>query len=100
MGRSFGKLYGSDPIEPASLAKPVVIGPRVADFRDVVEAFLKSGGILQVDRESLASALSELLADPRRRAEIALRARETIRREQGGTARTAELVLAVLATRA
>ncbi|MEY5031839.1 MAG: 3-deoxy-D-manno-octulosonic acid transferase, partial [Planctomycetota bacterium] len=27
MGRSFGRLYGSDPIEPASLGRAVVIGP-------------------------------------------------------------------------
>ena len=48
MGRSFGRLYGSDPIEPASLGRPVVIGPRVADFRDVVAAFVEGGGIRQV----------------------------------------------------
>jgi len=100
MGRSFGKLYGSDPIEPASLGKPVVIGPRVADFRDVVEAFVARGGIVQVDGAALAATLADLVADPRKRAEIAYRARETIRREQGGTARTAEVLLALLTTRA
>jgi 3-deoxy-D-manno-octulosonic-acid transferase len=100
MGRSFGRLYGSDPIEPASLGKPVVIGPRVADFRDVVDAFLARGGIVQIDATALTATLAELLADPRKRAEIAFRARETIRREQGGTARTAEVLLAMLATHA
>jgi 3-deoxy-D-manno-octulosonic-acid transferase len=100
MGRSFGKLYGSDPIEPASLGKPVVIGPRVADFRDVVEAFVARGGIVQVEGASLAATLADLVADPRKRVEIAYRARETIRREQGGTARTAEVLLALLATHA
>lgn len=100
MGRSFGKLYGSDPIEPASLGKPVVIGPRVADFRDVVEAFLKHGGIVQVDGIALKSTLAELAADPRKRAEIAYRGRETIRREKGGTSRTSEVLLALLATHA
>lgn len=100
MGRSFGKLYGSDPIEPASLGKPVVIGPRVADFRDVVEAFLKHGGIVQIAGGELQSTLSELVSDPRKRAEIAYRGREAIRREQGGTSRTSEVLLALLATRA
>ena len=100
MGRSFGKLYGSDPIEPASLGKPVVIGPRVADFRDVVESFVKHGGIVQVDAGALKATLAELVADPRKRAEIAFRGRETIRREQGGTSRTSEVLLALLATRA
>ncbi|MFM1866638.1 MAG: 3-deoxy-D-manno-octulosonic acid transferase [Planctomycetota bacterium] len=100
MGRSFGKLYGSDPIEPASLGKPVVIGPRVADFRDVVEAFVKYGGIAQVEAGALKSTLAELVTDPQKRAEIAFRGRETIRREQGGTSRTSEVLLALLSTRA
>ena len=100
MGRSFGKLYGSDPIEPASLGKPVVIGPRVADFRDVVASFVKHGGIVQVDASALKATLAELAADPKKRAEIAFRGRETIRREQGGTSRTSEVLLALLATRA
>ncbi|MDI9403000.1 MAG: glycosyltransferase N-terminal domain-containing protein [Limnohabitans sp.] len=100
MGRSFGKLYGSDPIEPASLGKAVIIGPRVADFRDVVDAFKRHGGIRQVDRDALPATLAELTSDTRARAEIAWKARETIRREQGGTARTSEVLLALLATRA
>ena len=98
MGRSFGKLYGSDPIEPASLAKAVIIGPRVADFRDVVETLVKAGGIRQIEAAQLPSTLTELLADPRERAMIAMKAREAIRREQGATARTAEVILALLTT--
>ena len=98
MGRSFGKLYGSDPIEPASLAKAVIIGPRVADFRDVVETLVKAGGIRQIEAAQLPSTLTELLADPRARAMIAMKAREAIRREQGATARTAEVILALLTT--
>lgn len=100
MGRSFGRLYGSDPIEPAALAKPVVIGPRVADFADVVEVLREAKGIRQVEADGLAAALAELLADPRARAELAFRAREAIRRQQGATARTADVLLAMLASHA
>src|SRR5262249_42097350 len=32
IGRSFGDLYGSDPIEPIGLGKSTVIGPAVSDF--------------------------------------------------------------------
>ncbi|MBL4592158.1 MAG: hypothetical protein JKY96_09400, partial [Phycisphaerales bacterium] len=34
VGRSFCNLYGSDPIEPAALGKPVIIGPNNSDFTD------------------------------------------------------------------
>ncbi len=100
MGRSFGRLYGSDPIEPASLGKPVVIGPRVADFRDVVEAFVAGGGIVQIEAADLKVTLAQLMADRSRRSDIAERARAVIRAEQGGTGRTAEVLLAMLSSRA
>jgi 3-deoxy-D-manno-octulosonic-acid transferase len=100
MGRSFGKLYGSDPIEPASLGKPVVIGPRVADFREVVEAFAAGKGIEQVDAAKLKATLAELCASTSRRMILAAKGREVIRREQGATARTAEVILAMLSSRA
>jgi 3-deoxy-D-manno-octulosonic-acid transferase len=96
MGRSFGKLYGSDPIEPASLGKPVVIGPRVHDFRDVVAALKARGGIVQCDAGELREVLARLFASEAERAAVAARARETIREEQGGSARTAEVLLSML----
>ena len=99
IGRSFGKLYGSDPIEPASLGKAVVIGPRVADFRDVVETLRTASAIRQVTAEELLPTLIVLMNDLRARMVLAVNARETIRREQGATARTAEILLSMLASR-
>jgi 3-deoxy-D-manno-octulosonic-acid transferase len=99
MGRSFGKLYGSDPIEPASLGKPVVIGPRVHDFRDVVAAFKARDGIVQCEAAELKAVLARLFASETERSAIAARARDTIREEQGGSARTAEVLLSMLPAR-
>jgi 3-deoxy-D-manno-octulosonic-acid transferase len=99
MGRSFGKLYGSDPIEPASLGKPVVIGPRVHDFRDVVAAFKARDGIVQCEAGELKAVLARLFASESERAAIAARARDAIREEQGGSARTAEVLLSMLPSR-
>jgi 3-deoxy-D-manno-octulosonic-acid transferase len=77
----------------------VVIGPRVADFRDVVAAFVEGGGIRQVQAAELRATLSDLMASGDARAEVARRARAVIRAEQGGTARTAEVLLAMLSSR-
>ena len=99
MGRSFGQLYGSDPIEPASLGRPVVIGPRVADFREVVALLKDGGGLVQIEPSELKATLAELFASAERRAQVARNARAVIRREQGGTAKTAEVLLAMLASR-
>ena len=100
MGRSFGKLYGSDPIEPASLGRPVVIGPRVADFREVVDLLRDGGGLLQIEASELKPTLARLCASAEARAEVARNGRAVIRAQQGGTARTAEVLLAMLASRA
>ncbi len=99
IGRSFGKLYGSDPIEPASLGKAVIIGPRVADFRDVVETLRNARAIRQVSADELLPTLIVLMNDLAARMVLAAKARETIRREQGATARTAEILLTMLASR-
>lgn len=99
VGRSFGDLYGSDPIEPIALGKATVIGPAVSDFAQVVEAFERGGGIVRASRETLKDVLLGLLKDPARRRELGERGRAVIREHQGASARHAELVLNLLAQR-
>ncbi|MCE9589867.1 MAG: hypothetical protein K8S99_05025 [Planctomycetes bacterium] len=96
VGRSFLGLYGSDPMEPAALARPLVIGPRHADFRDAVEALVAGGGIV-VTAEPGAEA-SRLLGDRPRAAELAANARRVILSRRGATDRHADLILGLLKT--
>ena len=92
IGRSFGRLYGSDPIEPAALAKPVLIGPAHRDFESPVAALRAAGGLLVVPREGLPAVLAELLADAPRRERMGQAARECVERHRGATARHAALL--------
>jgi 3-deoxy-D-manno-octulosonic-acid transferase len=96
VGRSFGSLYGSDPIEPIALGKPTVIGPATSDFAQNVRDLVGSGGLLQVSREQLGDTLSQLLADPARRRAVAEAGRGVIRERQGASARHAELILTLV----
>ncbi len=100
VGRSFGTLFGSDPIEPIALGKPVIIGPSVGDFAEIVRVFREGGGLLQRERGELSAAIRGLLSDPAKRAELARRGREVIRRHQGASARHAEMILSMLPRRA
>jgi 3-deoxy-D-manno-octulosonic-acid transferase len=97
VGRSFGDLFGSDPIEPIGLGKATVIGPAVDDFATVVEVFERGGGIVRVTRESLPGVLRDLLADPARRRELGERGRACIRGQQGASRRHADLILGLVA---
>lgn len=87
MGRSFGTLYGSDPIEPAALGKPVIAGPRMSDFASVTESLQAAGGLVRSDRSTLANDLETLLNDAARREVIAKNARACIISNQGATER-------------
>lgn len=98
IGRSFGTLYGSDPIEAIALGKATVIGPAVADFAQIVGVFERAGGILKTDPAALGTTLTELLADPPRRAQLGGHGRECIRQEQGASERHAALLLDLCAS--
>lgn len=93
VGRSFFDQHGSDPIEPAALGKPVVIGPAVADFTSIVEALQAAGGLVRATGDSLPGVLLELLEAPDRGRRIGQSGREAVRAMQGASERHRELLL-------
>ncbi len=96
VGRSFGDLYGSDPIEPVSLGKAVVMGPQHSDFTLIVAALRDRGGIEICEASKLRSVLSELLADGGRRERLGSAGRACIVERQGASERHKILLLGVL----
>ena len=96
VGRTFGKLHGSDMMEPVALGKATIVGPAVEDFRDTVDALRAGDGIVQTDRDHLAPTLRALLDDPERRAQLATNGRAVIRSHQGATQEHVELILSLL----
>lgn len=100
VGRSFGPLYGSDPMEPAALGKPVLIGPSVADFAATVAAMREDGAIIQTTRDALPRELAALLEDPDLRRTLGEKARACVIRHQGATARHHALIMNLLGSAA
>jgi 3-deoxy-D-manno-octulosonic-acid transferase len=93
VGKSLTASGGQNPIEPAAFGKPVVFGPNMENFPQVVPQFLTSGGAVQVEDEmGLMKAMIELLNDPERRQRMGVRAREVVHANRGGIERTAELI--------
>lgn len=99
VGRSFGGLHGSDPIEPIALGKPTIIGPRYANFESIVAEFRAAGALEVVEPGDLRRALAGLLADPARAAAMGRAGKECVRANQGATARHAELILQMIGVR-
>lgn len=89
IGRSFGDLHGSDPVEAAALGKPAIIGPRYGDFEQTVRTLRDAGGLIVSEREKLAGAIMELLGNGDRRAAMGVAARAAVVANKGASARFA-----------
>jgi len=91
VGRSLVPLGGSDPMEAAALAKPIVIGPHTSNFEAPVRALLLADGVRQVDSaDALPAAIRGLLANLQVALQVGARARQVVMQNQGATQRTAE----------
>lgn len=96
VGRSFGSLFGSDPLEPLGLGKATLIGPSYGDFATIVNALLRDKGIHVTSRDGLRSDLARTLSEPAWREELARNGRDSIRKHQGATAHHERLLLELL----
>jgi len=94
VGKSLTAKGGQNPIEPAALGRPVVFGPDMQNFADVVRIFLAQDGAVQVrNAAELEKTLGELLANPARRAELGRNAQKIVRENQGAVGRTVDLIV-------
>jgi len=101
VGRSIVDLgprqRGSDMIEPAALARPIVVGQWTHNFAEPVKKLLAAEAMLVApDGEALFDAMTVLLSTPLEAASMARRAREVVVREQGATLKHARLILRAL----
>ena len=93
IGGSFIPHGGQNPLEAASLGKPVLFGPSMHNFLETAQQLLQHQAAWQVSkREDLAPALQALIADPAKRERMGRNAQDTIARCQGATQRTLDLI--------
>ncbi len=98
VGKSLTAHGGQNPIEPGALGRAMVFGPHMENFRAIAEEFVKSGGAWQVrNATELEAALVELLKNEPRRNELGQRALQVVRRNEGASGRTSEMLRAHLA---
>jgi 3-deoxy-D-manno-octulosonic-acid transferase len=98
VGKSLTAEGGQNPIEPAALGKPVVFGPNMQNFADIVRSFLANDAAVQVkDQAELEKAVATLLADPARREELGRHASKVVHDNRGAIERTVDMILDRLA---
>ena len=92
-----GRRGGQSMIEPAGYGVPTVFGPHVWNFRDAARRLVEVGGAVMVPHaDALERELAELLVDADLRGRMGSAARELVRRQQGATARTLDVLCEVM----
>ena len=94
VGGSLVRKGGQNPIEPASLAKPIIFGKYTFNFQDVTKIFLENeAGIKAENKEELYSAVRFLMDNPRDRKKLGINAKDAINKNSGSSQRTLDLIL-------
>lgn len=93
VGGSFSGTGGHNPLEPAALAKPVLMGPDTFNFAQITQALSEAGGLLQVaDEAGLRRVLHELIGNAERRGAMARAASRFVADNRGALDRLQRLV--------
>jgi len=97
IGGSLLPLGGQNLIEACAVGVPVLIGPHVFNFTQATADAVAAGAAVQVqDPADLARALRELLNDKARRTAMGGAASAFAARHRGATARTVDVLMALL----
>lgn len=93
VGGSLVPLGGHNPVEAAHRGLPVVFGPHMTNFRDIVAILRESGGGFQVANETgLARRLEGWLAAPEVCARDGERAKQALQAHRGAVTRTMDAI--------
>ena len=88
---------GQTPVEAAVLGTPVLHGPRMTNFRDIIRTLTEAGAVRKVETHSeLIAAAVELLQDVVQREKLAAAARDWSEANRGATERTLAVIRAQL----
>jgi 3-deoxy-D-manno-octulosonic-acid transferase len=91
---------GQTPVEAAVLGKPVLHGPRMTNFREIIRSLTEAGAVRKVETHSeLITAAVELLQDAAQREKLAAAARAWGESNCGATGRTLAVIRAQLAAK-
>lgn len=88
---------GQTPVEAAVLGKPILHGPHMTNFREIIRTLTEAGAVRRVETHSeLITEAVELLQDSGQREKLAAAAREWSESNRGATDRTLAVIRAHL----
>jgi 3-deoxy-D-manno-octulosonic-acid transferase len=97
IGGSWVNRGGHNPLEPAQFGVPVLMGPSVENFRDIVAKMRACEGLLRVDWEyEFQEAVTDILGKGEWTAGMGARGRAVFEAQSGATARAVEALVAMV----
>lgn len=93
VGGSLVPVGGHNLLEPAALARPILVGPHNFNGEEIAQMFLANDAAVEVHSASpLSAALVELATDPARRTEMGTRGRAIVESNGGALERVMQLI--------
>jgi 3-deoxy-D-manno-octulosonic-acid transferase len=96
VGGSLVPAGGHNPLEPARLAVPVMMGPHYENFRDAVELLQNADALRVVERSDVGETIAALLAEPSAAAAMGTRGKRAFEEQAGATQRAVDAVMRLL----
>ncbi|WP_044616566.1 lipid IV(A) 3-deoxy-D-manno-octulosonic acid transferase [Gynuella sunshinyii] len=87
VGGSLVPVGGHNPLEPAALGKPVLMGPETFKCEDICKQLSEAGGLVRVRTDSLFKEVDLLLQSPARREQLAEAGKQMVDRSRGAVIR-------------
>jgi 3-deoxy-D-manno-octulosonic-acid transferase len=97
VGGSLVAAGGHNPLEPARVGVPVLMGPHYENFREAVELLRGANALRLTERAEVGEAISMLLRDTQAAAAMGARGKRVFDEQAGGTHRAADAVVRLLA---
>lgn len=93
VGGSLVPVGGHNLLEPAALARPIVVGPNNFNAQDIADLLLAAGAAIEVaSAEQLARSVLELASDPARRQTMGAKGSEVVESNRGALDRVMQLI--------
>lgn len=93
MGGSFNEIGGHNPLEPALFHKPVIVGPNMSNFKEILAQLISAQAIVQIAEnnampQTLATQVLRLLSDSTAAQLLGKNAYQVVQANQGATQRS------------
>ncbi len=97
VGGSLMPAGGHNPLEPARVGVPVVMGPHYENFREAVELLRAADALRVTERAEVGEVISALLQDAQTAAAMGARGKKVFEDQAGATQRAVDAVVRLLA---